>query len=69
IRSPISPVTYEPKKPTTSITFSTETDYEIFNSLGTRVLHGRGKTIDISGLSKGDYFLNYDAFTESFKKR
>ncbi len=69
IRSPVRPVSYEPKKPTTSITFSAETDYEIFNSVGARVLHGKGTTIDISGLPKGDYFLNYDAFTERLKKR
>ena len=69
VRSPVRPVTYEPKKPTTTITFSAETEYEIFNSVGTRVLHGKGTTIDISGLPKGDYFLNYDAFTESLKKR
>jgi hypothetical protein len=68
-RSAMPPVTYEPKKPTTSITFNVATTYEIFNSSGTRVLHGKGTTIDISGLPKGDYFLNYDAVTEPLKKR
>lgn len=68
-RSAKPPITFEPKKPTTSITFSAETNYEIFNSSGTRVLHGKGTTVDISSLPKGDYFLNYDAVTETLKKR
>ncbi len=69
IRSTKAVVTYEPKKPTTTITFSAETDYEIFSSSGARVLFGTGTTIDISTLPKGDYFLNYDSVTESLKKR
>lgn len=69
VRSSVPIVTYEPKKPSTSIKFSAETDYEIFNSLGKRVAHGRGLSVDISLLPKGDYFLNYDSKTETLKKK
>ncbi|MDD2562643.1 MAG: hypothetical protein PHU27_00300 [Salinivirgaceae bacterium] len=69
IRSAKAPVTFEPKKPSTSITFSAETTYEIFNGNGERVLYGKGSTVDITNLPKGDYYLNFDSLTETFKKR
>lgn len=68
VRSPLPPVTYEPKKIVNSITFSNETDYEIWDMKGNRLLQGRGKTVDLTSLPKGDYFLNYDATTEIIKK-
>ena len=68
VRSTKSVVTFEPKKPVAGISFSAETDYEIFNSQGVRVLHGRGKSVSIESLPKGDYYLNYDSATDSFKK-
>ena len=68
VRSTKVPVTYEPKKPDKYISFSSETDYEIFNMQGARILYGRSKSINIESLPKGDYYLNYDATTEPFKK-
>ncbi len=68
VRSPQPPVTYEPKKIVNTITFSIETDYEIWDMKGNRLLQGRGKTVDLTSLPKGEYFLNYDATTEIIKK-
>lgn len=69
LRSTKIPVKFEPLKPEDIITFSADTDYEIFNIAGERVLHGSGKSVDITTLPKGEYYLNYDASTEAFKKR
>lgn len=62
-------VTYSPKKPSTEITFSRETMYEIYDFYGHIVLKGYGAKVDVSGLKKGEYFLNYDAVTVTFKKK
>ncbi|HON17999.1 MAG TPA: hypothetical protein PK990_02405 [Salinivirgaceae bacterium] len=68
-RSTIPPVTFQFPKNSNEIIFSAETDYEIWNTQGKLLLKGRGQKIDISSLSKGDYFLNFDASTEMIKKR
>lgn len=52
-----------------AVTFSGETQYEIFNSMGAKVLNGRGARADIRSLPAGEYFLNFDASTTTFKKR
>lgn len=62
-------VTFSPAKPSTEIVFTGETMYEIYDYYGNLVLKGKGTKIDISGLKKDDYFLNYDTKTETFKKR
>ena len=66
-RAPI--VTFSPKKPKDNITFSDETLYEIYDMYGVRKLHGYAKKVDVSSLSKGEYFLNLDARTEIIKIR
>jgi len=45
-----------------------ETMYEIYNMFGNLVKKGFGKKVDLTGLDKGDYFVNYDAKTESVRK-
>lgn len=68
-RSMLPPVTYSPLRPTTEIVFSRETMYEIYDYYGNLVDKGYAAKVDISGLQKGDYFLNYGTKTETFKKR
>jgi len=68
-RSMLPPVTFEPEKPTTEIVFSRETMYEIYDYFGNLVDKGIAARVDISKLAKGDYFLNYDTKTETFKKK
>lgn len=68
-RSMSPPITFEPKKPSTEIVFSSETMYEIYDYFGNLVDKGISTRIDISRLEKGDYFLNYGTKTETFKKK
>lgn len=63
------PVTITNKKFETEITFSAETMYEIYDYYGNRILKGIGNRVDISGLKKGDYFINYDNTMDQFKKK
>ncbi len=63
------PVTITNKKFETEITFSAETMFEVYDYYGNRILKGIGTRIDISGLKKGEYFLNYDNVMEQFKKK
>ncbi len=47
----------------------TATMYEIFNTKGLIVRKGYGSKVDMSGLAKGDYFVNFDAkFGQIIKK-
>jgi hypothetical protein len=43
--------------------------YEIYDYYGSLILKGYDAKIDISGLIKGSYFLNYDTKTGNFKKK
>jgi hypothetical protein len=65
-------VTFKPgngRKTSKYIKFSAPTEYEIFNYYGQLVKRGYAKTVDISALKSGTYFLNYDNKTETFDKR
>lgn len=68
-RSMTPPVTYAPAKPISEIVFSQETMYEIYDYYGNLINKGSAAKVDISGLAKGDYFLNYGTKTETFKKK
>ena len=68
-RSMSPPISFEPQKATTTINFSGETQYEVYDYYGNIVLKGVGTKIDISKLAKGDYFLNYDNSMDTFKKK
>lgn len=63
------PITITSKKFETDITFSGETMYEIYDYYGNRILKGAGSKVDISGLKKGEYFINYDNTMDQFKKK
>lgn len=63
------PVTILNKKFENEIVFSAETMYEIYDYYGNRILKGIGSKVDISGLKKGDYFINYDNTMDQFKKK
>ena len=63
-------ITFSPKKATTTITFQGgETLWEIIDQYGNIVKKGRGTNIDVAGLAKGSYFLNYDNTTGEFVKQ
>lgn len=63
-------ITFYPVKAKDKITFEGgETMYEIFDQFGNIVKKGFGSTIDVTGLAKGGYFLNYDNKTAEFFKQ
>ncbi len=57
------------KTSNTEITFSGETMYEVYDQFGGIVFKGYGKSINISTLQKGKYYLNYDNTQSDFIKR
>jgi hypothetical protein len=64
------PITFYPVKAKTEITFTGgETLWEIYDQFGTIVKKGYGSKIDVTGLAKGGYFLNYDNTTAEFFKQ
>lgn len=68
-RSLDAEVKFSPEKPKNEITFTAETNYEIYDFYGRLVKKGKGSQIDISKLKKGDYFLNYDNTMGQFSKK
>ncbi|MCB9186683.1 MAG: hypothetical protein H6601_08050 [Flavobacteriales bacterium] len=71
VTSPLPEVTFQPgdgKKVTDAINFSSATLYEIYNAYGNIVAKGVDKRVDVSGLEKGTYYLNYGIQTATFKK-
>ncbi len=51
-----------------SIDFSFETSFEVYDEFGQIVKKGFGKQIEIKSLPKGEYNLCYDGFVTEFKK-
>lgn len=47
---------------------STETMYEVFNETGLIIKQGFGSKIDMTGLEKGVYFVNFDSKSTMIKK-
>lgn len=66
----VQPVTWGPAKPKEEIVFSANTLFEIYDQYGNIVKRGYASKIDITGLKKDLYYLNYDnKMGESFLKR
>lgn len=71
-RSPLPPVTFadpgDGKKAGDKISFSASTMYEIYDEFGRIVDKGISKTVDVSKLGKGTYYVNFDNTFASFRK-
>ncbi len=70
LNSPLPEITFQPgdgKKATDAINFSDVTLYEIYNGYGNIVAKGVSKRVDVSGLDKGEYYLNFGTATATFK--
>ncbi|GIV42220.1 MAG: hypothetical protein KatS3mg034_1530 [Vicingaceae bacterium] len=68
--SKVEKVTFSPIKVKDEIIFTAETLYEIYDSYGNIVKKGFGKTVDVSNLPKGIYYINYDNSTgDTFIKK
>lgn len=63
-------VSYSPVKVKKEIIFTHTTMYEVYNMYGNIVMRGYDKTVDVSTLQKGKYYLNYDnKFGDTFEKK
>ena len=67
--STIPEVTFSPTKVKDIITFSGETQYEVYDAYGNIVKRGYSATVDATNLKKGLYYLSYDNKTEKFDKK
>ncbi|HPB25073.1 MAG TPA: hypothetical protein PLB59_02260 [Bacteroidales bacterium] len=56
-------------KTSDKLTFSANTQYEIFDLKGNFISEGFGKEIDVTDLEKGKYWLNYDNKSVNFTKK
>ncbi|MBR07976.1 MAG: hypothetical protein CMP48_09840 [Rickettsiales bacterium] len=54
------PVTFTPKKSSTSLTLSRYASYEIYDGGYNLVMSGSGASIDIRDLKRGDYIIYFD---------
>lgn len=68
IQSTKSRVSFSKNKNSTEIQFSEETAYEIYDIYGNIIKRGFGKSVDISNIDKGTYYLCYDKEVAEFKK-
>ena len=64
-----SEITFAPQKVSGKLDFSDETMYEIYDQYGNVVKKGFGKSIDCSNLTRGVYYINFDAKTADFIKK
>lgn len=62
-------VNFYPHVADTKITFTKETGYRIEDGSGKVVLKGKGKEVDISNLSEGEYTLRFEKKIEKFTRK
>lgn len=67
--SDIGEITFSPKKASKEVIFTGETLFEIYDTYGGIVKKGFGKTINVTNLKQGMYYLSYDNKNESFIKK
>jgi hypothetical protein len=75
-RSPAVEITSKIEKPRFklnsgdhSITFSNSTSYEVYDEFGQIRKRGFGSSLSLSNLPNGTYYLSYDNYVETIKKR
>jgi len=72
--SDVPDIIFAPSKVAKEITFYAgqtpyETMYEIYDQFGNIVKRGFGSVVDVSGLTKGAYFINFDNKMQEFVKK
>ncbi|MDQ3192853.1 MAG: T9SS type A sorting domain-containing protein [Bacteroidota bacterium] len=68
-RSTDPEVSFSPIKVAKEIVFTSETMFEIYDNYGNIVKKGFALKIDVSNLSKGIYYINYDSKMDQFMKK
>lgn len=64
-----SPVTMEYDRRSKRVTFSEDTNYELYNVYGQIIKRGYGSSIDLSSFSRADYYVSFDSDTRRFERR
>lgn len=65
-----NPVTIISSKISNKMSFSSQTHFEIFDEYGRLVKRGYDRSVNLTDLGKGQYYINYDnRFGESISKR
>ncbi len=67
--STVKQPTYIVNKQNSAIQFSGETLFEVYDAYGNIVKRGFGDNLDISNLTKGNYYLCFDNVLADFKKK
>jgi len=67
--STMTPVSVAYDKKGRSLTFSRETNYELYNVYGQIVKRGFGAQADLTSLPKNDYYISFDNSTEKFYRK
>ena len=62
-------VAFEYDSKSATMRFSEPTQYEIVDQYGTVVLSGHGDNAILRYLARGEYYVNFGARSETFKKR
>lgn len=69
VSSSAVPVSFRYDRKSKVINFSAENAYELYNVYGQIVKRGFGTSLDLSALTKGEYYLSYDNRTEKFIRK
>ena len=67
--SSMPPVTVVYDKKGSTLTFSRETNYELYNVYGQIVKRGFGAKADLADMLKNDYYISFDNNTEKFYRK
>ncbi|MEQ1734586.1 MAG: hypothetical protein ABL940_12995 [Bacteroidia bacterium] len=68
-RSMSKEITFSPQKADKEVIFSDDTMFEVWDQYGNIVKKGSGAKVDVAGLQKGIYYLNFDNKTDKFVKK
>lgn len=69
VNSKQAPITFQYDKKSSTLTFSGETEYEIYDRFGNLVKKGYGSSADVSSLEKNIHYVSYDSTTSEFNRK
>lgn len=64
-----TPVTFTYDKKSRQLSFSEDTNYELYNEYGQIVRRGFGSGVDLGTFPKGVYYISFDSLTKEFERR
>jgi hypothetical protein len=69
VGSTFPPISFRYDRKNKIITFSSDTNYELYNPFGQIVKRGYGSTLDLTSLQKSEYYISYDNRTDKFIRK